>query len=294
MFTFGLIGVGGYVAPRHLIAIKETSNTLIASCDLCGNIGILDSFFPFSEFFLDEGEFRFFLEKNKPDYISICTPNHLHFQHIKSALEVGSNVICEKPVLLNPAHFSEIKNLAASKGLAVNTILQLRKLPALIELKQKIDSFPSSHVFEVELRYFSPRGKWYFKTWKGDFSRSGGIIFNIGIHLFDLLLWLFGRVRKINLQRLDNSNASGTFEMDRAKVKWFLSIDQSVFASLESQSQSPSPSYKSIIVDGEESRFDQGFESLHTQCYADIFAGNGVSIEEAIYSVEICHNILKM
>lgn len=295
-WNFALIGVGGYIAPRHLSAIRDTGNRLIAALDPNDSVGILDRFFDDVDFFTEFERFDRHAEKlrrlgdaHQIHYVSICSPNYLHDAHIRFALRIGAHAICEKPLVLNPWNLDVLEELEAESGHRVFTILQLRLHPALIALREKIARENASTKHEVELTYITSRGKWYFFSWKGDEKKSGGIATNIGIHFFDILLWIFGQLEHSELFLYNASKASGYLELEKAKVKWFLSVDKNNLpVNVREQNKS---TYRSIRVDGEEVEFSEGFENLHTAVYRAILEGNGFGIKEARPSVELAYQI---
>src|SRR4029079_2983928 len=230
MKNFALIGAGGYIAPRHMKAIKDTGNNLIAALDKHDSVGILDSYFPDADFFTEFERFDRHLEKLKRqgikiDFVSVCSPNYLHDAHIRFGLRIGANVICEKPVVLNPWNIDALEEIEKETGHRVFTILQLRLHPAMIALKEKITAAPSGKKHKVDLQYITSRGHWYHTSWKGDITKSGGIATNIGLHFFDLLTWVFGPVRRSVLHVSRRDCASGVLDLARARVRWFLSIN---------------------------------------------------------------------
>ncbi|MFZ9505133.1 MAG: Gfo/Idh/MocA family protein, partial [Cyclobacteriaceae bacterium] len=230
MKKFALIGAAGYIAPRHLQAIRDTGNTLIAALDRSDTVGILDSYFPEADFFTEFERFDRHLDKlkrqgNKIDFVSICSPNYLHDSHIRFALRHGADAICEKPLVLNPWNVDALSEIEKETGKKVFTILQLRHHPSIISLREKVKSGPVDKKYDVNLTYMTSRGNWYHISWKGDDSKSGGITTNIGIHFFDMLIWVFGAVKGLEVYSLTEDTASGFIELERAKVNWTLSID---------------------------------------------------------------------
>jgi UDP-N-acetyl-2-amino-2-deoxyglucuronate dehydrogenase len=283
--NFALIGVGGYIAPRHLQAIRETGNTLTAALDPNDSVGVLDSYFPEAHFFTEFERFDRFVDKMRRgdparaiDYVSICSPNYLHDSHMRFALRSGADAICEKPVVLNPWNLDGLIDIERDTGRRVNTILQLRVHPAIVALRKKLRSLPDDRRFDVDLTYVTSRGKWYLQSWKGDVRRSGGIATNIGVHFFDLLHFLFGDLRENRVFLNDETRASGYLEYGRAKVRWFLSLEvDDVPAAVRSTGQR---TYRSITIDGDEIEFSGGFADLHTRCYEEALAGRGFGLEE--------------
>ncbi len=292
MSNFALIGAAGYIAPRHLKAIKETGNRLLAAYDPNDSVGVLDSYFPDADFFTEFERFDRHLDKLKRrgesiDYLSICSPNYLHDAHIRFGLRLGANVICEKPLVLNPWNAEALRENEAETGKKVNTILQLRLHPALIALKEKIDQSDGHH--KVDLSYITSRGNWYFSSWKGDLAKSGGIATNIGIHFFDMLIWIFGPVKETIVQLHTHDRAAGFLRLGKAQVRWFMSINADTLpAQAKAQDKR---TYRSIAVDGEEVEFSEGFTDLHTRSYEEIFAGNGFGVETILPAIELAHTI---
>ncbi len=293
MKNFAITGVAGYIAPRHLKAIRETGNNLLAAVDPHDSAGILDGYFPAASFFTEFERFDRHIEKlrrdsaeNKIDYISICSPNHLHDAHIRLALRVGANAICEKPLVINPLNLDALQVLEEETGGRINTVLQLRVHPSLIELKNKLQS--RNRKANVVLTYITPRGTWYNYSWKGNEEKSGGITTNIGIHLFDLLIWLFGDVQMSEVHLYERNRVGGFLELKNADVKWFLSIEKEDLPSSENKTPD---TYRSVNIDGEEINFSSGFTELHTRVYEEVLAGNGFGIEDARPSVELVYKI---
>lgn len=295
MKNFALTGIAGYVAPRHLKAIKETGNNLIAALDPHDSVGILDSYFPEAKYFKDFERFDRHLEKikrknnfDKIDYLSICSPNHLHDAHIRLALRLGADAICEKPIVLNPWNLDLLQELEKESGNKVYTVLQLRVHPSLIKLKEKIQKESSEKKKEILLTYITSRGSWYHHSWKGNLTNSGGIATNIGVHFFDLLSWLFGKFKGFELHFSSDTLMSGFLELEKANVKWFLSIDRS---DLPEEAKGKKTTYRSIQIDGEEIEFTEGFTDLHTKVYQNILDGKGYGIDDARNSIEIVYEI---
>lgn len=297
MKNFAITGVGGYIAPRHLKAIKDTGNRVIAAVDPNDSVGILDHYSTDISFFTEFERFDRHIEKlrrenedqNKVHYISICSPNYLHDAHCRHALRVGANAICEKPLVTNLWNLDALKDIEEETGGRINTVLQLRVHPKLVELRSKLLQSKTTEKFEVVLTYITGRGKWYFYSWKGDESKSGGIATNIGIHFFDMLIWLFGPVEANRVYSSDYKSMSGFIELERARVRWYLSLD---FKDLPF---TPEPgirtTYRSITINGEEIEFTDGFRDLHTRVYEEILAGRGFGIDDARPSIELVHNI---
>ncbi len=294
MKRFALIGGAGYVAPRHMRAVKDTGNDLVAVLDPNDSVGVIDSYFPEADFFTEFERFDRYVDKKRRkgaaiDYVSICSPNYLHDAHIRFALRNGADAICEKPLVLNPWNIDALEEVQADNGSKVYNILQLRLHPALIELKQKIEENKAGKKHEIDLTYITSRGRWYFISWKGDDSKSGGIATNIGIHFFDMLIWIFGKVQMNIVHLFEPNRAAGFLELEKARVRWFLSVDEK---SLPNDVRaSGQRTYRSITVDGEEIEFSKGFTDLHTLSYQEIVAGNGFGLGEARASVETAYAI---
>jgi UDP-N-acetyl-2-amino-2-deoxyglucuronate dehydrogenase len=296
MKNFAITGVAGFVAPRHLKAIRDTGNNLLAALDPHDSVGILDSFFPEAYFFTSTERLERFLVmlRNRPEeervhYVSICAPNHVHDAHIRMALWVGADAICEKPLVINPWNLDPLQALEHQTGKRAYTVLQLRLLPTVRELKQKLDEATRTDRSDVVLTYVTRRGHWYHHSWKGQEERSGGLAMNIGIHFFDLLLWLFGSVEKSTLHLYSPARAAGVLELERAHVRWFLSIDGDDLP--EECKASGRHAFRSISLDGEEFELSHGFTNLHTQVYENILAGHGSGIDEARPSIELVYAI---
>lgn len=284
--NFLITGVGGYIAPRHLMAIKETNNNLIAAFDPNDSVGILDSYFPNALYFKDYERFERFISKRSDiDYLSICSPNYLHDTQIRLALLNNINAICEKPIVLFPHNLDFLEKLEEKSNKSVYTIMQLRYHPQIISLKQKIKL---NKKYEIELKYITPRGNWYHYSWKGDETKSGGIVMNIGIHLFDLMIYLFGKAVAVEVNQRDFNKASGYIEFDNAFVKWFLSIDEN---DLPNNFYPNKRTLRIIKIDNEEIEFSDGFQDLHTLVYQNIFVGKGLRIKDARPSIELVDKI---
>lgn len=295
MKNYALIGAAGYIAPRHLKAIKDTEGNLLAALDKFDSVGVMDSYFPNADFFVEFERFDRHVEKLKSekgiklDYVSICTPNYLHDAHIRMALRSGADAICEKPLVLNPWNLDALINIEKETGNRVYTILQLRLHESIIALRDKIKNGPKDKVYDVDLTYLTSRGHWYFTSWKGDVSKSGGIASNIGVHFYDMLSWVFGDVKENIVHLHTHDRASGYLEFEQARVKWFLSIDYDALpAAIKEKGQR---TYRSITVEGEEIEFSGGFTELHTKSYQDILDGKGFGLEDARQSIEIVHQI---
>jgi len=295
MKNFALIGASGYIAPRHLKAIIETKNNLLAALDRFDSVGIMDSYFPEADFFVEPERFDRHLEKLKYDagieldYVSICTPNYLHDSHIRMALRRGADAICEKPLVLNPWNLDALSKMERESGHRIWNILQLRLHESIIELKKKVESAPKDKVFDVDLTYLTSRGNWYYTSWKGDVSKSGGIATNIGVHFYDMLSWIFGDVKENIVHVQSHDRASGYLEFERARVRWFLSINYNLVPDeVKAKGQR---TYRSITIEGEELEFSEGFTNLHTRVYEGILEGNGYGLDEARQAIEIVHSI---
>ncbi|NQZ57910.1 MAG: Gfo/Idh/MocA family oxidoreductase [Lentisphaeraceae bacterium] len=292
--NFSLIGAAGYIAPRHMKAIKDTGNELVAAIDPFDSVGIIDSYFPEARFFTEIERFDRHLEKlrregQKVDYTSICSPNYLHDAHIRLALRTGSHAICEKPLVINPWNLDALAELESEYKTHVYTILQLRLLPSMIALKEKFEKQQNRERLEVNLKYITRRGHWYQTSWKGDESKSGGVMMNIGIHFFDLMIWLFGDVqnKKVNLRTAQKSG--GVLELEWARVNWFLSVDEKDLP--EETRAAGKYAHRSMTIDGEELEFSAGFTDLHTRSYEEILAGRGFRIQDARKSVQLVHEV---
>lgn len=294
MQDFALIGAAGFIAPRHLKAIKETNNRLVAALDKFDSVGVMDSYFPNASFFVEFERFDRHLEKlnrvGRPiDYLSICSPNYLHDSHIRFGLRHRATVICEKPLVLNPWNIEALEQIQAETGKEVFNILQLRLHPDIIALKEKVQSSDPSKIFDFDLAYITSRGNWYYTSWKGDVSKSGGIATNIGIHFFDMLIWIFGRVKENIVHIHTHDRASGFLQLERARVRWFLSINEDTLpGAVKAKGQR---TYRSITIEGDEIEFSDGFTDLHTQSYTTILDGKGFNLREALPSIELAHQI---
>ena len=294
MKRFALIGGAGYVAPRHMKAIKETGNEMVAVLDPSDSVGVIDSYFPKADFFTEFERFDRHIDKRRRkgqvvDYVSICSPNYLHDAHIRFALRNGAGAICEKPLVLNPWNLDGLEEVEADTGSKVYNILQLRLHPALLELKQKIDKADADKKYEIDLTYITSRGNWYFISWKGDETKSGGIATNIGIHFFDMLIWIFGKVQLNIVHMFEETKAAGYIELENARVRWFLSVDETTLP--QEVRASGQRTYRSITVNGEEVEFSKGFTDLHTVSYQEIVDGKGFGLREARASVETAYTI---
>jgi len=294
MKNFALIGAAGYIAPRHLKAIRDTGNNLIAALDPSDSVGILDSYFPHSDFFVEFERFDRHIEKllrqgTKIDYVSVCSPNYLHDSHIRFGLRHGADVICEKPLVLNPWNVDALAEIEADTGRRIFTILQLRLHPKVIALKEMVERSDSNKIFEVDLKYITSRGNWYHYSWKGDINKSGGIATNIGVHFFDMLIWVFGGIKENIVRSHSGKAAAGTLKLERANVEWQLSIDENDLP--DAARQKEQRTFRSTLIDGESFEFSDGFTDLHTVCYKKILAGEGFGLEESKKSIELVYEI---
>lgn len=295
MKNFALIGAAGYIAPRHMKAIKETGNNLVSALDPFDSVGIMDSYFPEADFFVEFERFDRHIEKLKYeknihlDYTSICTPNYLHDAHIRMALRRGSDAICEKPLVLNPWNIDKLSKVEEETGRRIWNILQLRVHPSIIELKRKVESGPKDKVYDIDLTYLTSRGSWYYTSWKGDISKSGGIATNIGVHFYDMLSWVFGEVKQNIVHLHTHDRASGFLEFRKARVRWFLSINYELIP--EAIREKGQRTYRSITIENEELEFSGGFTDLHTNSYEKILSGEGFGIQETRQAIEIVHDI---
>jgi len=293
---FAITGVAGYVAPRHLKAIIDTGNNLVAALDPNDSVGILDSYAPEVKFFTEFERFDRHLEKLRRkgddfriDYLSICSPNYLHDAHIRLALRLHADAICEKPLVLNPWNLDALHELETETGNKVYTILQLREHPTIKDLKKKIESETQRDKHDITLTYITSRGEWYLRSWKGGIEKSGGLATNIGVHFYDMLIWIFGKVEKYEIHIAQPKKIAGYFELDNAKVKWFLSVDKNDLPS--KCKENDNPAFRSIIIDGQEIEFSTGFTDLHTVVYRETLAGNGFGIEDSRPSIKLIHDI---
>jgi UDP-N-acetyl-2-amino-2-deoxyglucuronate dehydrogenase len=294
MKTFSIIGVGGYIAPRHLKAIKDTGNVLVSAYDKSDSVGIMDSYFPLASFFTEQELFdrhnsRLKDQGNPIDFLSICTPNYLHDAHTRYGLRYGANVICEKPFVLNPWSLDGVENVEKRSGHKAYSILQLRLHEKIQALKKRIDEGPQDKIYDIDLTYITSRGYWYYASWKGDINKSGGIATNIGVHFYDMLGWIFGDVQKNIVHVASHDRVAGYLELKRARVRYFLSINADTLPANAVEGEKRT--FRSITIDGEEFEFSEGFTELHTKSYEEILAGRGFGIEEARRSIEIVFDI---
>ncbi len=293
MKNFALIGAAGYIAPRHMKAIKDTGNNLIAALDKCDSVGIIDSFFPNADFFTEYERFDRHIDKLRrqklgPDYVSICTPNYLHDSHIRFALRHQADAICEKPIVLNPWNIDALQEIEKETGRKINTILQLRLHQSIVALKKEIET-NKDKIYDIDLTYITSRGKWYYYSWKGDIKKSGGIATNIGVHFFDMLTWIFGNVKNSTVHVSEENKAAGFLMLENARVRWFLSLDRNDLPDIAVQNGQTT--YRSITIDGKELEFSGGFTELHTESYKKILAGEGFGLEDARNSIQTVFEI---
>ncbi|MCP9765341.1 Gfo/Idh/MocA family protein [Lacihabitans soyangensis] len=296
MKKFALIGAAGYIAPRHMKAIKDTGNDLVAAFDPYDGVGIMDSHFPNADFFTEFERFDRHIDKlrrqgNPIDYVSICSPNYLHDAHIRFGLKSGCDVICEKPLVLNPWNIDSLVEIEKETGKKIYTILQLRLHPSIIALREKVKNSPKDKVFNVDLKYITSRGKWYHRSWKGEIQKSGGIATNIGVHFFDMLTWIFGDVKENNVIRHTDDLAEGHLVLEKANVNWFLSIDYNQIP--EDVRLQGKRTFRTLNMEGEEIEFSDGFTELHTHSYQNILEGVGFGVIETKKAIEIVSEIRK-
>jgi len=296
MKNFALIGAAGYIAPRHMKAIKDTGNRLVAATDPFDSVGILDRYFDSVDYFREFERFDRHIEKlrriddgREVHYVSICSPNFMHDAHIRFALRVGAHAICEKPLVLNPWNVDALAELEGESDCRIYNILQVRVHPSIRKLKEKIEKNSSGRKHNIDLTYITSRGNWYHYSWKGDPEKSGGVATNIGINFFDLLMWIFGSVQRSELHFADRKKAGGFLDLENANIRWFLSLDKKDLP--EEVIREGKPTYRSIEVDGEEVEFSGGFTDLHTVVYRDILAGGGFSLEDVRPSIELAYDI---
>ena len=292
--NFALIGAAGYIAPRHMKAIKDTQNDLVAAYDPNDSVGIIDSYFPEAAFFTEFERFDRHIDKLRRkgegvDYVSICSPNYLHDAHMRFGLRSGAHVICEKPIVLNPWNIDALQELEKETGNNIYTVLQLRLHKSIIDLKKKVDAAPKDKIYEFDLTYQTSRGNWYYTSWKGDVAKSGGIATNIGVHFFDMLGWVFGDIKNNIVHIHTHDRAAGYLEFERARVRWFLSINyDTIPAEVRATGKR---TYRSMEIEGEQIEFSDGFTELHTETYKDILAGGGYRVDASRQAIEIVHDI---
>ena len=294
MKNFALVGAAGYIAPRHMKAIKETGNNLIVAMDTFDSVGIIDSYFPSASFFKEFERFERHVNnlqhsESKIDYVSICSPNYLHDSHIRFALRNNCHAISEKPLVLNPWTLDSLEQAEKETGRNVYNILQLRVHPSIMELKEKIANSSKDKIYDIDLTYLTSRGNWYYTTWKADVEKSGGLASNIGVHFFDMLYWIFGNVKQNIVHLRDEDKVAGYLEFERARVRWFLSINYEMLPDkIRAKGQT---TYRSIAIDGEEIEFSGGFTDLHTMSYQGILSGNGYRVSDARTAIETVFKI---
>jgi len=294
MYNFAMIGAAGFVAPRHLKAIKDTGNNLLAALDKHDCVGILDSYFPNADFFVEYERFDRHIDKlkrqgTKVDYVSICTPNYLHDSHIRFALRQGADAICEKPIVLNPWNIDALQEIERETKKRVYTVLQLRLHPAIIALKKAIEEGPKNKIYDVDLTYITSRGRWYEISWKGDIQKSGGVATNIGVHFFDMLTWIFGDVKSNIVHLVEPTKSAGFLELENARVRWFLSVDYNDIPT--EVKTNGKRTYRSILIEGKEIEFSEGFGDLHTETYRKIIEGIGFGLTDARQSIQTVYTI---
>jgi UDP-N-acetyl-2-amino-2-deoxyglucuronate dehydrogenase len=294
MKKFALIGAAGFIAPRHMKAIKDTGNVVVAAVDNFDSVGVIDSYFPDADFFSEFERFDRHIDKlrrsaNPIDFVSICSPNYLHDAHIRFGLRNDADVICEKPIVLNPWNVDALKQIEAESGKRIYTILQLRLHPSIIALKNKIAADTSGKIYNIDLTYITSRGHWYYSSWKGDVTKSGGIATNIGVHFFDMLMWIFGDVKQNIVHQLEHDRASGFMELKKANVRWFLSINSDTLP--EEAVKDGKRTFRELNIDGDSFEFSDGFTDLHTDSYREILQGNGFGLQEVGASISVVHAI---
>lgn len=294
MKNFALIGVAGYIAPRHLRAIKDTGHRLVSAYDRFDSVGIMDSYFPDAAFFTEQELFDRHNSKLRGtekavSMLSVCTPNYLHDAHCRYGLRLGADVICEKPLVLNPWNVDALQEVEQETGHRVYNILQLRLHPSIIALREKVQTTAQGTVFEVDLTYITSRGNWYYTSWKGDERKSGGIATNIGIHFYDMLIWIFGGLQKNVVHIREHDRCAGYLEFERARVRYFLSINETTLP--HEVAQSGKRTYRSIVINGEEFEFSDGFTELHTESYRHILSGRGFGLDDVRPCIQLVHDI---
>lgn len=294
MKRFALIGAAGFIAPRHMAAIRDTGHRIICALDRFDSVGVLDSYFPDADFFTEFERFDRHVEKlrlrGEPvDYVSICSPNYLHDAHIRFGLRSGADVICEKPLVLNPWNIDSLADMEGKTGRRVYNILQLRLHPAIASLREKVMAGVSDRKHDVDLTYITSRGNWYYSSWKGELAKSGGIATNIGVHFYDMLTWIFGPVKQNIVHVHTHDRAAGYLELERARVRWFLSINAATLP--EDVRRAGKRTFRTLTIDGSSFEFSEGFTELHTNSYSRILAGEGFPLEEARTAIDIVHEI---
>lgn len=294
MKNFLLIGAAGYIAPRHMRAIRESGNNLLAALDPHDSVGVLDGYFPMAQFFSEFERFDRYCDKVKRkgtpiDYLSVCSPNYLHDAHIRFGLRIGADVICEKPVVLNPWNVDALLEMEKETGRKVYSILQLRLHPAILALRKQIETTVQQEKYQIDLQYISARGNWYLNSWKGEEAKSGGIATNIGLHFFDMLLWIFGDVKQLKVTQYSQIRTAGTLELDKAFVNWTMSIDEN---DLPVQAREKGQrTFRAMTINGEPVDFSEGFEELHTKSYEGILSGNGIPLADTRKGIQLVHDI---
>jgi UDP-N-acetyl-2-amino-2-deoxyglucuronate dehydrogenase len=294
MKKFALIGAAGYIAPRHMKAIRETNNDLIAALDKNDSVGIIDSYFPDAHFFTEFERFDRHVDKLRRkgsglDYVSICSPNYLHDSHIRFALRANAHAICEKPLVLNPWNVDALLEFEQELDKKIYTILQLRLHPSVIALRQRVQNGPKDKIYDIDLSYITSRGRWYHASWKADLQKSGGVITNIGVHFFDMLMWIFGDVKSTETISNEADHAEGNLQLQRANVHWKLSINGDHLP--QQAIDAGRRTHRSLQIEGEEFEFSDGFTDLHTQSYQHILDGNGFGLKEAMASISLVHQL---
>lgn len=294
MKRFALIGAAGYIAPRHMGAIKQNGHSIVCALDRFDSVGVLDSFFPSADFFTEFERFDRHIEKLRLkgmpiDYVSVCSPNYLHDAHIRFGLRNDADVICEKPIVLNPWNIDSLADIEKQTGKKVYNILQLRLHPAIIALKQMVADGPADKIYDVELTYITSRGNWYYSSWKGDVAKSGGIATNIGVHFYDMLSWVFGKLKGNVVHLHQHDRAAGYLEFEKARVRWFLSIEADTIP--DKVREAGKRTFRSLSINEESFEFSDGFTELHTNSYRKILEGEGFGLMEAKTAIEIVHSI---
>jgi UDP-N-acetyl-2-amino-2-deoxyglucuronate dehydrogenase len=301
-YNFALIGAAGYIAPRHMKAIRDTGNRLTCALDPYDGVGLIDSYFPEADFFIEPERFDRHIDKLrrmahskrrltdlKVDYVSICSPNYMHDSHIRLALRNEAHAVCEKPIVLNPWNLDALVDIQKETGKNVYTILQLRLHPSIIALREEVQKGPKDKVYDIDLTYITSRGNWYFRSWKGDIEKSGGIGTNIGVHFFDMLTWVFGGIRESVVHVLQPNKAAGFLQLQQANIRWFLSIDYNDIP--PAVQQTGKRTYRLLTMNGREIEFSDGFTDLHTQVYRQILDGQGFGLKDAKQSINIVYQI---
>ena len=294
MAKFIMVGVAGYIAPRHLKAIKDTGNTLVGACDRFDSVGILDKFFPNCAFFTEFGIFDRFcykqlFEENPIDWMTICTPNYTHDSYIRFGLRLGCDVICEKPLVLNPYNVDALEPIEAASGHKVYSILQLRLHPSIVALKKMVEEGPVDKVYDIDLTYVTSRGNWYYTSWKGDLHKSGGVATNIGVHFYDMLQWIFGPVEENIVHVMSFDRVAGYLGLKRARVRYFLSINAECLP--QEEAEAGKRVCRRLVVDGKEFEFSEGFTDLHTESYRRILSNEGFGLQDVRPCIEIVSQI---